>query len=278
MTWAGYHVGVPGKWVLAGEHSVLKGGTAIALPHPEFGLALTFQPQVWEGLTVLPPEAQAEVEQILNEVCGTQPLPRGTVHIESTIPVGAGLGSSAAFCVALTRWLSEPLAIPESEQLAFATRLENRFHGKSSGMDVAAIMAGAPVRFTMAGGPESLGITKLPQFTFHDTGLRARTSACVKKVERFRETNGFRAVEIDEQMSQAAGQAIEGLQAYNEGDDEYGLQFLARAMELARRCFYAWDLVPQEVRDLESRLLSEGARAVKLTGAGDGGFVVALWE
>ena len=33
---------IPGKWVLAGEHSVLRGASAIALPHPEFSLAFDF--------------------------------------------------------------------------------------------------------------------------------------------------------------------------------------------------------------------------------------------
>ena len=34
--------------------------------------------------------------------------PRGVLRIESTIPFGAGLGSSAALSVAVTRWMAEP--------------------------------------------------------------------------------------------------------------------------------------------------------------------------
>ena len=34
----------PAKWVLTGEHAVLRGVIAIALPHPRFHLRLRFEP------------------------------------------------------------------------------------------------------------------------------------------------------------------------------------------------------------------------------------------
>lgn len=275
--WAPFEIRVPGKWVLAGEHSVLRGGTAVALPHPEFGLTLTFQPQVWEGLSVVPRDAEAVIADILDSIQGLR-APVGTLQIQSTIPIGAGLGSSAALCVAMTRWLAGPLGLDEEEILPFATRLEHRFHGKSSGMDIAVISAEAPVRFTMAAGPQSLGVKRLPKFTFHDTGVRARTSDCIQKVEALRETQPQFARGADEAMSEASRLAIEGLTRFGEGSENEGLAVLARSIRKAQECFEAWDLVPSEARALERDLVSRGALAAKMTGAGGGGMMVALWN
>lgn len=279
-----FRVRVPGKWVLAGEHSVLRGGTAVALPHPEFGLTLEFIPG-GRGLAIVPVSATGVIAELLGSIRDEWertdrvfPSFDGTLQIASTIPIGAGLGSSAALCVAVTRWLSEPLRIPAEEILDFATRLEHRFHGRSSGMDIAVIASGAPVSFVMGGGPRPLGIRNLPNFTFHDTGLRSRTSDCVAKVEELRATDPARALRIDEAMGAASRLAMEGLVRFDSGDSPGGLEILIQSLRQSQECFFSWGLVPPEAQELERKLRNEGALAVKLTGAGGGGICVALWE
>jgi mevalonate kinase len=275
MTWSSFHTRLPGKWVLAGEHAVLRGATAVALPYAEAALELTFQPQVWEGLSIVPRDAEPVILDLLQAVRDeweaegrSFPMPRGTLQIESTIPVGAGLGSSAALCVALAQWLSQGLSIPNLFE--FARRLEHRFHGKSSGMDVAVILAGSPIAFSMEKGARPLEVKRPPRFTLHDTGLRIRTSECVLRVERFREEKPMVAMKVDEAMAEAARFTMEGLISED-------FQRIADGMKRARECFYSWELVPGAVHRVEEKLLAEGALATKLTGAGGGGFVVALW-
>ncbi len=279
MKWGLFKTQASGKWVLTGEHSVLRGGTALALPHHEIGLTLTFEPTQGTGLSVLPETAESlihELMELVNSV-GENLRPQGRLTIESTIPVGAGLGSSAALCVALSRWMSVPLEIEDSKLTDFATHLEHRFHGRSSGMDVAAISLGEPISFVMGKGSSSLGVKKLPQFTFHDTALRSRTSECVLKVEEFRTRSPGVARSVDDAMSAASQLAIEGLVIFDRGDIEGGLALLKRAMQQGQKCFESWDLLPDEARRLEEKLMHQGALAVKLTGAGGGGMVVALW-
>jgi len=286
MEWVKFQTRVPAKWVLAGEHSVLRGAAAVALPHPELGLSLAYDPQEKVGaLLVKPPEANEIFLELLNsmiENVQTQGLtfsrPKGSVQIESTIPVGAGLGSSAALCVALTHWVSSFVSLGDREKVELATRLEHRFHGKSSGMDVAVISARQPIKYSMAHGIEAMGVKTLPKFTFHDTGLRSRTSDCVKRVEKFREETPELGALVDARMESASRFAIEGLAAFDSGEQTVGLKLLSDAMKQARECFYSWELVPGDARRLEESLLREGALAVKLTGAGGGGMVVALWE
>ena len=286
MTWTQFETRVTGKWVLAGEHAVLRGATAIALPLAEKALNLSFEPGTGDqdGVEVHPNEAQRFMSDLIQSVAEAWeadgrsfPRPTGKLQIKSNIPIGAGLGSSAALCVALTDWMSGPLGIPESQRIEFATQLEHRFHGRSSGMDVAVIVAGEPISFGMTEGTRFLGVKRVPKFTFHDTGLRSRTSECVIRVEKFREESPTLALKVDEAMSTASRWATEGLILYDAGNKAESLQLLTKAMHQARECFYSWELVPGAAKRLEESLLAEGALAVKLTGAGGGGMVVALW-
>jgi mevalonate kinase len=277
MIWLPFETEVPAKWVLTGEHSVLYGATAVALPHPDLRMALHFSPDEEGVLRIEPAGAQSVIRDLLTSIPGLPTL-SGSLLIESTIPVGAGLGSSAALCVALTQWLAGPLGIARSECAAFATRLEDRFHGQSSGMDVAVISAETPIAYVRTDGARPLGITHLPHFTFHDTGLRARTSDCVSKVEKFRMEHPYEASRADERMSAASLEAIDGLRLYDKGDAEGGLTRIAHAMNAAQQCFEQWELVPDEASLVLKTVLHQGARAAKLTGAGGGGMVVALWH
>jgi mevalonate kinase len=205
------------------------------------------------------------------------PVFQGCIEIESTIPIGAGLGSSAALCVALSRWLREPLGIREEDLLAFSTRLEHRFHGRSSGMDVATILSATPISFVMGRGPLPLGIRRTPRFTFHDTNFRCRTSDAVLQVSKFNEDFAILGSQTDRAMGISAQWATEGLVRYDAGDSARGLELIGRAMKQAHECFTAWKLVPRGVETLLEGLYAQGAIAAKLTGAGGGGFVVALW-
>src|SRR5947209_5983562 len=57
---------VPGKWVLAGEHTVLRGGRAVALPHPSFGLELEFTPG--ERFEVFPRGAEEVIQGLFSAI------------------------------------------------------------------------------------------------------------------------------------------------------------------------------------------------------------------
>jgi mevalonate kinase len=183
--------------------------------------------------------------------------------------------------VAISRWLAGVLSIRDSKGVfEFATKLEHRFHGRSSGMDVAVINADEAISFSLKGA-SPLGIKNLPRFTFHDTELRARTSDCVLRVGKLRERDPQQAMRLDEAMGAASRLAMEGLIRFDHavGTEQgaEGLALVARAMREAQECYYSWELVPDEAREIEKRLLAEGALAVKMTGAGGGGMLVALW-
>jgi mevalonate kinase len=280
---------VSGKWVLAGEHTVLRGGAAIAVPHPEFRLKLEFRPA--EGILSVEPDLATP---ILNELLriakdwlatrGTvMESPRGRVTIKSTIPFGAGLGSSAALSVAIARWILSAHSLDQALERELARELENRFHGKSSGMDVAVVSIGAPISFSMKEGAIGLGLQHLPKFVFTDSGIRAATRDCIERVEKLRLTDPARSEALDLEMRLATAATLDGLRAYDEAviadsPEKVGLalDIVAKGMRRAGEVFAAWGLVPKEVETMIRKLEAQGIRSPRLTGAGGGGFIVGL--
>jgi mevalonate kinase len=79
-------------------------------------------------------------------------------------------------------------------------------------------------------------------------------------------------------MNEAAFLAREGLLEYHERAGHPALQKIAQAMKLSQACFSAWGLISAPIAAQAVALEGEGALGVKLTGAGGGGFLVALWD
>jgi mevalonate kinase len=145
-------------------------------------------------------------------------------------------------------------------------------------MDVAVIATGKPVRFLRGELPKVIRITRLPRFTFHDTGLRSQTLECVKKVQSLGQSSPEVGAEIDRRMARSSLQIADALQLYDHDRSGRAIKQIAEGMYLAQKCFEDWGLVPDSVKGLIAELQSQGALAAKLTGAGAGGMVVALWN
>ncbi len=265
-----FEITLPAKWILSGEHAVLRGVPALALPFFEFSLTLTYQKSD-APLSIEPKKFEASLKELL---AGHTEGFLGNLKITSTIPIGAGLGSSAALCVALTKWLGVDL----NSEFEFARNLENFFHGKSSGLDIVVLLNQKPVLYQIDKGPTLLPISSLPHFTFHDTGVREQTKVCIAQVKNRLAQNFEQAEKIDQTMKEATELCLQGLNTYNQNQKKQALLFLKEGMKKAQGCFVSWELLPPQAKALEKELYQKGALAVKLTGAGLGGFLVALWE
>lgn len=275
-----FSIEVPAKWVLAGEHSVLRGRDAIAFPHPEFTLRLSYQDQ--DGLKITPTPFQSQIRSLIEKASAYLGVPdsgspTGEVEIESGIPIGAGFGSSAALCAAIARFVIWKTSADSSHWVRLATHLEDTFHGKSSGMDVSVIAEGRPIRFSMEKGSIPLtGMDRMPRFEFYDSGFRGNTRDCIERVRHWQRQNPHLKEVYDDQMQSAADLSESGLRVF-QLDSKAGEQRIKEAMELASTCFETWGLLTPELLAQKYDLLKQGALAVKLTGAGLGGFWVALW-
>ncbi|HEY8279606.1 MAG TPA: hypothetical protein VIH99_08285 [Bdellovibrionota bacterium] len=258
-----------GKCILAGEHSVVRGGEAIALPLLSRSFRLSWERrsepkfELNEGPFSAP--WRDSLSCALEKSGFTLPSPGYSLRIESDIPVQAGLGSSAALATAVVRFL-EMEGAQLHDRFSLAMEIENLFHGKSSGLDVACVLESAPI-FYVKGTPASpLSLTWKPELFLFDTGKRSSTKDCVLRVEEARRPD------LDRRMSQAVRQAKAALASTAPGC----LAELAESLAAAGSCFAEWGLgADQKTMEL---LKTKGALAVKPTGSGGGGFLLTLWK
>lgn len=271
-----------GKWILAGEHAVLRGSPALVFPLKS--KAMHFEYAAGAGPLKLDlagdhgPELEALFWAVLERACDLMKVPRamvtGAVKVESSLPLGAGLGASAAFCVALTRWFQHAGWLGGGDLYDFARTLENLFHGESSGVDIAVAMSGEGLHFEREGRRFSVAAQWSPRWFISYSGQRSTTSDAVNKVKRMHVSDVEKAVQIDRQM-QAAVQDCERALVM---DEKEGRPLLAAAIRKAGECFQAWGLADGAVADHLGELTKAGALAVKPTGSGGGGYVLSLWD
>lgn len=171
-------VSAPAKVHLLGEHSVVYGKPAILT---SVGLRLTVT--ISQGRTI-PPELkklQKIIERIVKKELKLKKVPIYSLEIKSDIPIGSGLGSSAAVSAAYIGALLSYLRVEWNLDLInrLAYEAEKVFHGNPSGAEPATVVFGGllwyrkeapdlkllhPISFTL---PQKLS----KNFIFINTGI-----------------------------------------------------------------------------------------------------------
>lgn len=274
-----FEVRVPGKWILAGEHAVLRGSPALVFPLQSRALELTYQNSNTDLQLDLSGDHGQDLKLlvwgVLEKACELKSISRsslkGILKLKSSIPLGAGLGASAALCVAMSHWFVSQKIITTSEQYEFSRTLENLFHGESSGVDIAVALSQAPLKFVRGQLPEALITQWKPQWYLSYSGKRGVTLDCVKQVKELFKTNEHLALEIDAEMERSVLLAERALHETQEN----GFSLLKEAIENANFCFHRWGL---DNPTHQKKLMEAGAIATKPTGSGGGGYVLSLWN
>ena len=193
------------------------------------------------------------------------------VDIESAIPLGAGLGSSAAVAVAgidaATRELGVELSSEELAERAY--RVEHDVQeGEASRADTFCSAMGGAVRVE-GEDCRRLDAPALPFVIGYDGGT-GDTGALVAGVRELREEYGFAADTVS-----AIGRLVrQGERALDANDrDELG-----RLMDVNHGLLSALGVSSRSLDAMVWAAREAGARGAKLTGAGGGGCVVVLDE
>lgn len=188
----------PGKVILFGEHAVVYGQPALAVPvtqvQAEVRIDRIFSPDIRinapnihlnERLDALTPShpLAATVRNALT-LLEASSLSGVMVLVRSSIPVASGLGSGAAVSVAIIRalakYLKKDLSDEQVSALAFET--EKLYHGTPSGIDNTVVTYAKPVYFVKGQPIEILQVRKPFTIVIGDTGIPASTKESVHDV------------------------------------------------------------------------------------------------
>jgi mevalonate kinase len=262
----------PGKLILSGEHAVVWGHRAIAFA-VDRGTTVTLVRRPGPTGVDAATFADARLDPALRSLL---PAEGWGVQIQSDLPVGRGMGSSAALAVALVRALAalegRVADFAECHSRGFA--VERVFHGNPSGVDHAVSARGGGLLYRRsAEGPiiEALPLPDL-RFVVLDSGTAGDTAAEVAGV-------AARRPGIDGAL-EAIGQLTETLvtllcEAAERGAPPDMVTLGALLSENHERLREIGVSNPQ-LDALVGLALRAGAYGAKLAGAGGGGVVVAL--
>ena len=264
-----------GKWILAGEHILVRGGPALSFPLKEFSLDIQYRPHQplsfrFEGEFSNSEKNKYFTEAVQQAFSFIGKKITGSFYLSSKIPLGYGLGSSAAFCLSLSDIFFQLGYV--QDVVGFAWKLENFFHGKSSGSDIQVVYHKKPLIFKSSKSFEFFQPQWHPYIYLYNTGLSSSTKKCVKKVSDLFDRFPEKSERIYKQMEQSVDQSAEALSNSSEG-----LELLVQAITKACDCFEEWGLL-EPLRPSIQKLKSLGALAVKPTGAGAGGYLIGLWK
>ncbi|MCX7337935.1 MAG: mevalonate kinase [Alphaproteobacteria bacterium] len=263
-----------GKWILTGEHAVLRGHPAIVFPLPHFYVKLSYTDS---GLALLGDSLIKPLKNTLMKGCAilgkSLNAITGDFLIEGNIPLGFGLGSSAALCHVVGQWFLYKGWVQREQLFEFCCRLEDVFHGCSSGLDILGSFSTTGVYYQHDRDPTPIQQTWKPLICLSLLSVPKDTSKAIEIVRHLNEQNPTLGQQIDHKMHHATDMAKDALSL----DKQDGLPLLAASLNQACDCFYDWGLVNQPLYDAMQALRGHSPLAIKPTGAGLGGSVISLW-
>lgn len=274
----------PAKAILLGEHSVVYGRPALAVPLNDLRVEVRVETADARGIHIRSQQTGDELwfqggetkEPLLEIVRLTLSelecaAPNLELTIDSSIPIASGLGSGAAVSVALVRALADHLGkpLPVERQSALAYRIEEIHHGTPSGIDNTVIAFGTPIRYVRGEPIRRLRLGSGLHLAIGDSGIVSPTAEAVSGVRRRWQADRG----AYERRFNAIGGIVEAAESALELGDNVELGRL-----LTENQGYLRELGvshPALERLIEAAL-EAGSLGAKLSGGGMGGVMLAL--
>jgi mevalonate kinase len=288
MTESNYQASAPGKVILLGEHSVVYGRSAIAIPVSQSRAEVTITIlretnseifidapaiHIYKSLEDLP--ARHPLHKAINltiETVKPAKIPAMKIHINSSLPIGGGMGSGAAVSCALIRALSKVLAgqsLDEETVNNLVFEVEKIHHANPSGVDNTVITYETPVLFRKGNLFQFLEIGQPLDFLIADTGINSSTSVMVEGVRKQYDKNTKRFETIFDHIENLVQKSVIAIKS---GNPEILAENMNRNHELLQEIgvsSFSLDRLVKSAREA-------GGLGAKLTGAGGGGSILAL--
>lgn len=276
----------PGKIILAGEHAVVYGRPAIAVPVWEtvaqatitatapgtgcIGIAKDLGRTIAVA-TAGDDEPLALVTRLALAQLGQDPNPDWRIEVSSQIPMASGLGSGAALSAALVRaiyaYVGQQVSAEQVSALVYES--ERLYHGTPSGIDNTVIAHGIPIWFVKGQLPEPF--TPAVPFTIviADSGIAAPTKETVGDVRRAWQADPGRYEGYFDAIQQVVTQAKVAIGTGN-------ITKLGRLFDENQQILAEMGVSSPPLERLIAAARDAGALGAKLSGGGRGGNVIAL--
>jgi mevalonate kinase len=274
----------PGKIILFGEHAVVYGQPALAVPvrqvqavaevvdaAPGSGIVIH---ALDIGKTVKVSGASSDPLALTARLVSERFDSPGVdvlITVRSTIPIAGGLGSGAAVSAALGRALSSHLGrpLPPDALSEIVFESEKRHHGTPSGIDNTVICYEMPVYYVKGQPPAAFRAGASFHLLIADSGIASPTSETVGDVRRAWERDPQRYERIFQRVGAIVEEAHD---AIRHGDVAALGPLMAANQALLREL----DVSSPPLERLIDAALAAGAGGAKLSGGGRGGNMIAL--
>jgi mevalonate kinase len=272
-----------GKIILFGEHAVVYGRPAIAVPVTQVQATVLIEPgehgliihaaDIDRSIKVDPHNSIDPLATIVNLTLEhlNCPLPDLEITIRSTIPIASGLGSGAAVSTAIVRALAQWFGarLDDAEVNALVYEVEKLYHGTPSGIDNTVIAYQQPVYFIRGEAIQTFTVARPFKVAIGNTGVASPTKITVGDVRK-----GW---EMDRARYEAWFDRIGAIVQQARAAIESGvIERLGPLLDQNQVLLRDLDVSSAELERLIFAAKQAGASGAKLVGGGRGGNMIAL--
>ena len=280
-----------GKAILLGEHAVVYDQPAIAIPLPDLRTRVKLEAMEEQSQASIHIQAHDLNEKFwLHERDDRDPLAYASrlalkqigieeperaleMRISSPIPIASGLGSGAAASIAIIRTIVKYYGevLDETTLSELAYQVEILHHGTPSGIDNAVIAFERPLYYLRGTEPDPLIPGDDLWIVLGHSGVVSQTKDVVAGLNtRWRADSSH----YDQLFTQVGNLVRLGQQALLGGE----IQELGQLMNEIHTLLQEMGVSIPELDTLVTEARKAGALGAKLSGAGAGGFMIALTE